>query len=180
MPGPAFLSADRIELRTAEREDVEFLQEAVSDPRVWRAVGRDVPYNLEQEGQFFQNVFCDQGTVHLLVTVEEEPIGVVAFEGVDESTGVAELNYWIVPDRWGEGYATEAVERFLDYGFDQRGFRKVVARVTAFNEASMGLLEKLGFVEEGVQREQEFVDGEYQDRHWYGLLEREWRDGDDR
>jgi RimJ/RimL family protein N-acetyltransferase len=32
-------------------------------------------------------------------------------------------------------------------------------------------LEKVGFTEEGVQREQIFIDGEYQDTHWYGLID---------
>lgn len=175
MPGPAFLTGDRVTLCTAEQSDATFLQEAVSDPRVWRAVGRNTPYNLEQEQEFFQAVFCDQSTIHLLVTVEDEPIGVVAFEGIDKEVGTAEINYWIVPAHWGNGYATEAADRLIQYGFRQRNLHKIVARVSEFNDASKRVLEKLGFTEEGVQREQEFIDGEYQDRHWYGLLKREWR-----
>ena len=43
-----------------------------------------------------------------------------------------------------------------------------------FNDASRRLLESMGFTEEGVHRDTEFVDGEFQDTHWYGLLEDEW------
>lgn len=179
MPGPAFLSSDRLALCTAEQSDVAFLQEAVSDSRIWRAVGRNTPYNLEQEREFFDAVFCDQSTIHLLITVGDDPVGVVAFEGIDEEVGTAEINYWIIPSQWGNGYATEAVERLVQYGFDQLNLHKVVARVSAFNDASARVLEKLGFSREGVQREQEYVDGDYQDRYWYGLLEREWRESTD-
>lgn len=63
----------------------------------------------------------------------------------------------------------------MQYAFDQLRLHKVTARVFAFNEASQRLLETVGFTEEGVQREQVFIDGEYQDTHWYGLLAREWR-----
>lgn len=176
MSGPAFLTGDRIELCTAETEDVEFLQEAVSDPSIWKAVGRNTPYNLEQEREFFQNVFCNQQSIHLLITVGNDPIGVVAFEGIDNEVGTAEINYWIVPSSRREGYGTEAVDRFVQYGFDQLHFHKIVARVSEFNDPSKRLLERIGFAEEGVQREQEFIDGTYQDRHWYGIVEHEWRD----
>lgn len=176
MPGPVFPSGDRVNLRPAERSDVEFLQNAVSDSRIRRAVGRNTPHNLEQEREFFEAVFRDQDTVHLLATVEDEPVGVVALEGIDREVDTAEVNYWIVPSQWGNGYATEAVERLIRYAFDQLNLRKTVARVTGFNDGSKRVLEKIGFVEEGVQREQMFVDGEYQDSHSYGLLREEWRD----
>ena len=176
MPGPVFFSGERVDLCTAERSDIEFLQESVSDSRIWRAVGRNNPYNLEQESEFFERVICDQSTVHLLVTAEDTPVGAVALEGIDKEVGTAEINYWIIPSQWGNGYATEAARCLIQYGFNQRNLHKVVARVTEFNDASKQVLEKIGFVEEGVQREQEFVDGEYQDRHWYGLLKQEWQE----
>jgi RimJ/RimL family protein N-acetyltransferase len=46
------------------------------------------------------------------------------------------------------------------------------------NAGSQGLLESLGFVREGVGREDAFLDGEYRDTHYYGLLEDEWRAGE--
>lgn len=46
MPGPAFLSAERVALCPAEKSDIPFLQESVSNPRIWRAVGRNTPYNF--------------------------------------------------------------------------------------------------------------------------------------
>lgn len=179
MPGPVFLSGERVNLCTAEQSDVEFLQESVSDSRIWRAVGRNTPYNLDQEREFYQAVFCDQSTVHLLVTVEDERVGVVAFEGIDQEVGTAEMNYWIIPSQWGNGYGTEAAKRLIRYGFDQLNLRKIIAKVTGFNDASKQVLEKIGFVKEGVQREQVFVDGEYQDSYLYGLLKREWQESSD-
>ena len=80
------------------------------------------------------------------------------------------------PEAWGEGYATEATELLVAYGFDQLRFNKVVAHAFAFNAASRRVLEKVGFTEEGVDREEAFIDGEYVDVHRYGLLEREWRE----
>lgn len=176
MPGPAFIEGDDIALRTVEEEDIEFLQAAVNDPRVWRPIGGSTPYNLEQERDFFENVVSDDETVHLLVTSGETPVGTIGLNAIDQEAGVAEIGYWIAPDHWGNGFGTEATELIVRYAFDHRRLHKLTAQVFEFNEASRRLLETVGFTEEGVQREQVFIDGEYQDTHWYGLLAREWRD----
>ncbi len=45
-----------------------------------------------------------------------------------------------------------------------------------FNDASRGLLESLGFTEEGRRRKYMFVDGAHRDMVQYGLLREEWRE----
>jgi hypothetical protein len=63
MPGPVFLQGDGIDLRTIEEADLEFLQESVNDPSIWRAIGRVDPVNRSQEQAFFENVVCENGSV---------------------------------------------------------------------------------------------------------------------
>lgn len=179
MPGPAFLDGERVSLRTIEEEDLEFLQRHVNDPSVWRAIGRTDPINREQEREFFEDVVCDDGSVNLLATVDGERVGTVGLDPGDRAAGTAELGYWIAPDARREGYGTEAAELVVGYGFDQLGLHRIAARVFEFNEPSMRLLERVGFTHEGIHREDEFVDGAYRDTHWYGLLEEEWRSGED-
>jgi RimJ/RimL family protein N-acetyltransferase len=50
----------------------------------------------------------------------------------------------------------------------------VTANAFAANDASRTMLESIGFVEEGVGREDAFFDGEYHDTHYFGVLEDEW------
>ena len=56
-----------------------------------------------------------------------------------------ELSYGVRRDRWGRGYATEAGEACVQYGFDVLGVEKIVADVDPKNPASVHVLEKLGF-----------------------------------
>jgi RimJ/RimL family protein N-acetyltransferase len=109
--------------------------------------------------------------VQLLISNEETPIGMIGLEPISQEAGVTEVGYWIVPECWGEGFGTEATELIVEYAFDRLRLHKVTARAFGFNDASQRLLEKVGFTEEGVQREQIFIDGEYQDTHWYGLID---------
>lgn len=178
MPGPVFIPGDAVDLHTIEEEDLEFLQHNLNDPQVWRAIGRSVPANGPQEREFFEEVVSSDGGVQLLVCVDGEPVGTVGLDGTDDRSDSAELGYWVAPDHHRQGYGTAAAELMVEYAFDQLGLHRVAARVFEFNDASCTLLERVGFSREGVHREAEFVDGEYQDTYWYGLLESEWRDGE--
>lgn len=176
MPGPVFLEGDRVTLRPIEEEDLEFLQAQVNDPRIWRAIGRSRPINADQERDFYENVVCSDGNVTLLIAVDSTPIGTSGLNGIDLEARTAEIGYWVAPEYHEQGYGTEATDRVVQYAFDQLGLHRIAARVFEFNEPSQRLLESLGFTQEGIHREAEFVDGEHRDVYWYGLLEDEWRE----
>ena len=174
MPGPVFIDGDQVTLRTIEEEDLPYLQEQVNDPTVWRAIGRRDPVNAEQERDFFDDVVCDDGSVQLLVCAGDDPVGTVGFHLDPGAARTAELGYWIAPDEHGNGYGSEAADLLTTYGFEQRGCHRIEARVFEFNDASQALLESIGFEREGRKRDAKFIDGEYQDMLWYGVLAEEW------
>ena len=82
----------------------------------------------------------------------------------------ANLAYWIIPDERGNGYATEAADLCLKHAFDDRRLHRVVARVFENNDASIRVLEKLGFEREGFLREHSYVNGAHRNMHLYGIL----------
>ncbi|WP_137287532.1 GNAT family N-acetyltransferase [Halorussus salinisoli] len=179
MPGPVYLSSDRVDLRITEREDVEFLQRARTDPELRTPLTFTEPQTREQVEEFYENtISSDNGDANFLLCVDgrEDPLGEVDLFRVESDH--AEIAYWLLPEGRGEGYATEAVSLLLDYAFETRGLRRVFARVVDFNERSRGLLKRLGFTEEGRLRDHEYLDGEYRDVLIYGLLREEWNDGE--
>jgi [ribosomal protein S5]-alanine N-acetyltransferase len=56
-----------------------------------------------------------------------------------------QIGYYIAPDCWGQGYATEAAGRLLRYATDNLRLPRVTAHVFLGNTASLRVLEKLGF-----------------------------------
>lgn len=100
--------------------------------------------------------------------------GMVSLTDVDYRRSSAEVGYWLAPAVQGHGYATEAVGRVAAYAFDTLGLARLEAHVDAPNEASVGVLESVGFVREGTRREVRRLDGNRVDAHVYGLLAREW------
>ncbi|HMS64732.1 MAG TPA: GNAT family N-acetyltransferase [Ignavibacteria bacterium] len=61
----------------------------------------------------------------------------------------AEVGYWIGEEYWGKGYATEALNKILDIGFNELNFSRIHAHVFEGNIASEKLLLKCGFEYEG-------------------------------
>ncbi|WP_435177996.1 GNAT family N-acetyltransferase [Halorussus sp. AFM4] len=177
MPGPVYLSGDRVELRVTEREDVEFIQRARSDPAIRTALTQTAPQTREQVEEFYEEfVAADNGDADFVVCDEDgDPVGEVSLFRTEHDRG--EVAYWLVPEARGEGYATEAVSLLLDYAFETSGRHRVHARVVDFNEPSRALVERLGFTEEGRLRDHVFLEGEYRDVVLFGLLREEWRAG---
>jgi RimJ/RimL family protein N-acetyltransferase len=173
MPGPCFIDGDQISLHTLERDDLPFIQAYRNHPEVRRLLGRDRPQNADELDSDFEGYMSS--AVNLVVCRDEEPVGFVALFDWAESSGRVRIGYWIAPDHQGNGYASEATELAIDYAFEDRRCHKIVASAQARNDASRGLLESLGFTQEGRLRDHVFLDGKYVDRIMYGLLDSEWK-----
>ena len=174
MVAAVFARGEDVRLRPIERDDLSFLSEHRNDPQVWRSLGWPKPENHRQEVAFFEDTVCDDQSTHLLVVVDDRPVGMVSFNGEDTDHDSAELGYWIAPSEQGNGYATDAVRTLVEYGFQQRGFHRIEARVFEGNDASRAVLERLGFTHEATIRESQWIGGEYRDVEWFGLLRSEW------
>ena len=176
MPGPVFQSGERVTLNTVEEEDLDTFARARSDPDVREPLGIETPGNRDDVEEFFEERISDDDESYwFTAVVDGEVVGAVVFTEVHESHGVAELSYWVLPEHQGEGYGSAAVDRLLAYGFDELRLHRVEADCYATNDGSRGLLESLGFTQEGRFREAAFRRGEYVDVLRYGLLAEEWR-----
>ncbi|WP_137287111.1 GNAT family N-acetyltransferase [Halorussus salinisoli] len=181
MPGPVFLEGDEVTLRPPETEDIEFIQRCMNDARVWRPALDIDPTNYGQCEEFFESVLSGEDGVHCLACDDGEPLGVVTLTGSQYGPNEtsrsrdAELAYWFAPERHGQGYGSDAAETMVEYAFEDRNIRRLSVQVGSFNDASIGLLESLGFEREGTLREASWFRGEYHDMHCYGLLRADWR-----
>lgn len=201
MPGTRIASGERVTLRTFEREDITFGQRSFTNPEIRYPLGNAVRNREEVETHFEE----DDGTRFLVCLDGADPgpdpdsVGADADPGAGETRRVGaffvddadwkrpELAYWLAPEVHGEGYAMESASLVLEYVFRVHATPAVAAGAYAYNDASRGLLESLGFEEEGRLRKHRFIDGEHRDLVQYGLLREEWErrrsargvDGDD-
>ncbi len=87
------------------------------------------------------------------------------------------LGYELARAYWRQGIMTEALSAIIDFGFNEIGLNRLDARVMPGNHASIRLLEKLGFRNEGLLREYERWAGKgYVDLYVFSLLQREYKE----
>jgi ribosomal-protein-alanine N-acetyltransferase len=80
------------------------------------------------------------------------------------------LGYQISEDENGNGYATEAAKKVIEYLFTKLNFGKTEANVMTNNIASVSVLEKLGFEKTEFLKNFLEVNGRAEDHFRYSLL----------
>ncbi len=82
----------------------------------------------------------------------------------------AEIGYLLLTEYWSRGIMTEAVRQICGIAFDELDIIRITGLVYAPNLASQRVLEKNGFVREGLQRNAVSKDGRIFDLCLYGKL----------
>jgi [ribosomal protein S5]-alanine N-acetyltransferase len=86
----------------------------------------------------------------------------------------AELGYDLAQPYWGCGIMSEALQAIIRFGFEKLAVNRFQALVMPGNVASVKLLQKLGFQEEGVLREYAHFKEASHDLHCFSLLKKEF------
>ncbi|MGE5595861.1 MAG: GNAT family N-acetyltransferase [Hyphomicrobiales bacterium] len=107
-------------------------------------------------------------------TLDGVPVGSLNVHDADRLNGTFEYGINIAREHWAHGYAADAIIVVLRYFFRERRYQKANATVYAFNERSLALHRKLGFVEEGRLRRMHYTGGEYHDEYWFGMTAEEF------
>ncbi|MBN3552874.1 GNAT family N-acetyltransferase [Fictibacillus nanhaiensis] len=89
---------------------------------------------------------------------------------------VGEIGYVFHPDYWGKGFATEAGQLLLKFGFDDLQLHRIFATCDPRNKASEKVLKKLDMKLEGVIRESILLKDGWRDSLLFSMLEHEWTD----
>jgi len=93
----------------------------------------------------------------------------------DAEQSEAALWYVLARDAWGQGYAVEAAQAVLAFGFEELRLHRIFVDIDPRNSASLRVAEKLGLRREGHFVETTWTKGEWTDTVVYALLDREYR-----
>ena len=143
------LETSRLTLREPTLADVKAIAGIVSDKRVSINLRRvPHPYTLEHATDFVTSC-TNSGETVFLVEKTREAVGLVGLSW--ETEGVPELGYCFGVDHWGKGYATEAAQSVIDFGFKEFAIERMTSGARVVNKASRHVLEKCGFNWTGVE-----------------------------
>ena len=175
------LQGERIVLRPVRRSDITPALNWLNDPEVTQYLNMWLPLTEMREEKVIEDLGTTraQNNVVLIIEVnddgEPKPIGSVELEDINYGDRVAMFGITVgEKDYWNQGYGTEAARLIIRYGFEQLNLHRINSYAYSFNERSLRLHRKVGFVEEGRQREAVFKNGVYYDHVLFGILKNEW------
>lgn len=179
---PFCISTGRLLLEDMVPEDLPDLQNLARTGSVMKYVLIWLE-NDDQVASFLQHAIDEAGQKDrrgyiLAVRIPETRAfaGFVLFENDPELKSTAEAGYILLPEYWGNGYASEILQALLKLGFEELSLHRVYAKCDELNLASARVLEKGGLTYEGTLREHVWLRDHWRSTRYYGMLEREYRE----
>jgi ribosomal-protein-serine acetyltransferase len=120
--------------------------------------------------------FAESGGMLTGIWYQGRLIGSISLHSVNWADRKAEVGYWIDADWQGRGIVSRGCWTLVSYAFTHYHFNKVEIRSAAGNRKSRAVAERLGFRQDGVLRQNQFLNGRYVDIVVYSLLVGEWRE----
>jgi RimJ/RimL family protein N-acetyltransferase len=149
-----FLNTERIKLRRFSQEDYTKLLRLDSNLEVMKYIGNGIPATRERVQEVLNLIISkyDEWVSYGLWAAEFKTnsnfIGWFALKPLPKM-GEIEVGYRLLPEYWGQGFATEGARALIEYGFEKCGLEKIVAITHLENRASQKVLLKCGLIEKG-------------------------------
>ena len=173
------LTSNRLILRKMLVSDIQSLIENVNNPKISNQI-INIPYPYSEEDAIFRLNFIYQAfksKERYIFAINEknnnEVIGEIGIH-LDISNNKAEVGYWIAENHWNKGYASEALELILKFGFEQLKLNKIIATHYIDNVSSEKVLIKNGMIKEGQLSEHYKINDKYLTVNQYRLTQTEY------
>jgi len=151
----ARIETKRLMLRHVTLADVDVIQACIHDPRIYEKVASIPPDQPRQVTIDWISTHADGRKAKTdyvyAITSQDKFLGLIGFHRGSIS-GLFDLGFWVSPEGWGKGYATEAATALLSHLEARMGAQKTTAGYFTDNPASGRVLEKLGYIRMGEDR----------------------------
>lgn len=117
----------------------------------------------------------DEGTdFGFCIMYENKMAGRTGIHRINRQNRIGEIGYWLADVLQGKGIVTKCCQALIHFGFTELGLNRIVIKCAVGNDKSRAVAEKLGFKQEGILRQAEWVNGKFLDLYQYSLLKQEW------
>ncbi|MDR7076241.1 ribosomal-protein-alanine N-acetyltransferase [Neobacillus niacini] len=173
------LETERLKLIKITQTHAESIFGILSLDEVTKFYGTDRFTSIEDAKKLievFQKNFYEKRAIRWGMVLKENNklIGTLGLNGLQLKNKKAEIGYELHPSYWRMGYTSEAIKEVLRYTYLNLELHRIGAVVYLENQASINLLEKLGFSKEGVLRDYLYQNNRYHTTHMLSLLKDEW------
>ncbi|MDF2943004.1 MAG: hypothetical protein K0S01_1862 [Herbinix sp.] len=171
------LETTRLLLREFRETDLEDFYEYAKNPKVGPRAGWP-PHKTVEETLGILNRFMEGNEVWALVDKKSNKL--IGSLGLHEDRyrsvkDVRMLGFVLSEDYWGQGIMAEAAKAAIRYAFENLNITLLTIHHYTFNEQSKRVIEKCGFVYEGILRHAaQIYDNSVYDVACYSMTKEEW------
>jgi RimJ/RimL family protein N-acetyltransferase len=168
----------KVRLRAYREDDLKNSIAWLNNGGVTRFLLHMRPWSIVEERAWIERAMRNEDPANVALVVETadgEYVGAIALMQIDQRNRNAEAGIVIGrPEDWGRGLGTEAMLLLLRHAFEELNLHRVMLRVYTFNERGIRSYKRLGFEEEGRQREALFRHGAWHDVILMAILQHEY------
>ncbi len=169
------IRTERLLLRPTTVADADVLYELRRNEDVMRYIDRPRPDSINDILALIQKIqdrfeSNDGISWALALPDTDRYIGTISFHEIMKAHFRAEVGYMLHPDFHGKGIMSEALQAVIAHGFNNMGLHSIEAHLDPCNVASARILERNGFVREGLFKENHYWQGRFNDTAIYSLL----------
>lgn len=181
MQEPQLLS-QRLSLRLVNNSDLENIHELHSLPETDRYNTLGIPQNVQETESIIKSWIAAYHLRHLKEfifvieqTSDRQFIGLIALKLGSSKFKTGEVWYKLHAKHWGQGFATEALNAVLEFGFQELQLHRIEAGCAVDNIGSIKVLEKVGMTREGRKRKVLPLKTGWSDNFEYAILEEDYK-----
>lgn len=168
------IATPRLLLRALRESDLDDLYAYASDPEIdrftpWRHYQSMAEARADLDDFLAEYKAHGMGAWGIEHQADQRLIGIATFSPPHPHHRRAELGYTIARNYWGAGYATEATQALIRFGFEQMNLVRIEAVCLPDNIASTRVLQKIGMRYEGLLRGYQIWRGTPCDLQMYAL-----------
>lgn len=160
------------ELRPFQSGDAPSIASLANDRDIWINL-RDRfphPYEITHAEAYIAHVSKLEPPRSLAISVETRAVGSIGLIlGSDIERVNAEIGYWLGKPYWGRGILSAALGAMTQYAIKEFKLTRVFAVPFVRNPASSRVLEKAGFIREGLMKQSAIKDGIVEDQYLYAF-----------
>ena len=166
------LEKEHILLRPLLDDDQISLANLANNKKIWDNV-RDFlpsPYTNKDAETFINITKQEDIPMTFAIAFHEKFSGVIGLvRQSDVYRNTAEIGYWIGEPFWNKGIATTAVNLITDYGLNTLDLIRIHTGVFEYNIGSMRVLEKNGYIKDGIFKKSIMKNGQIWDEHRFSI-----------
>lgn len=186
------LVGDRIILRPFEGNDIEDMIKILNEPELKMLTGSvsndiDAKKIMDEDEKIkvsnwykSRNDQSDRLDLAIALKDSKQIIGEVVFNEYDDCSNNVNFRVLMSQSYRNQGLGSEAIQLFIQYGFEQLNLHKISLEVFSFNPRAEHVYTKVGFKLEGIKREDFKYNDKYIDTKIFGLLKSEYDQINDR